>query len=103
MSNPHSISVPFDPASITIHIDGSCRAVYVQFSEAEVVKTVDCSRGDEVITVDLDANGEAVGVEAVGLQSLSINRIFETIRPHLKGVELSHLDNAEIAMPKVAV
>jgi len=103
MSSEHNISVPFDSKKITIHIDGSCGAVYVQFSENEVEKTLDCSRGAETVTVDLDASGKAVGVEAIGLQSLSINRIFETIRPHLKGIELSHLDNAEIAMPAVAV
>ena len=103
MNKTHHIAAPFDPRHITIHIDSSCQAVYVQFSENEVAKTVDCSRDGEIVTVDLDDSGMAVGVEAIGLESLSINRIFRTLEPHLKGLERSQLDDAEIAMPGVAV
>lgn len=99
----HSISVPFDPKGITIHVDTSCRAVYVQFTLKPVVRTLDCSRGNETVTVDMDAEGQAVGIEAIGLKSLSINQIFETIQPHLKGIRREQLDDAELAAPAVAV
>lgn len=69
----HTISVPFDPKSITNHVDTSCRAVYVQFTSKPVARTLDCSRGNETVTVDMDSEGQAVGVEAIGLKSLSIN------------------------------
>jgi len=103
MSNTHHISAPFDPSHITLHIDSSCQAVYVQFSDKEVARTLDCSRPGEVVTVDLDHSGMAVGVEAIGLESLSINRIFQTLEPHLQGLERSQLDAAVIDMPAVAV
>ncbi|NBB78787.1 MAG: hypothetical protein GVY36_04985 [Verrucomicrobia bacterium] len=99
----HTFSVPFDPTSITIHVDTSCRAVYVQFTSKPVVRTLDCSRGHETVTVDMDAEGQAVGVEAIGLKSLSINRIFETIKPHLTGIQREQLDNAELSASAVAV
>jgi len=99
----HTVPVPLDPKSITIHVDTSCRAVYVQLSPKPVVRTLDCSRGNETVTVDMDAEGQAVGVEAIGLKSLSINQIFETIKPHLEGIKREHLDDAELAASGVTV
>lgn len=93
----HSLAIPFNPRNITIEIDSSCRAVYIQFTKNTIEKTIDCSRDNETVTVDLDKNGEAVGVEAIGLQSLSINRIFESIKPHVKGITRSQLEAAEIS------
>lgn len=95
--------VPVDHGSITIHVDTSCRAVYVQFSSKPVVRTLDCSRGNETVTVDMDAEGQAVGVEAIGLKSLSINKIFETIKPHLAGIQREQLDDAELSASAIAV
>lgn len=95
----HSISIRFNPERITINIDSSCKAVYVQFTQNKIAKTIDCSRGDEIVTVDVDENGEAVGVETIGLHSISIKQIFDSIKPYVKGIKLSQLDEAKISMP----
>lgn len=102
-NSQHNISVASNSRNIAIHIDTSCGGVYVQFSDGKVVKTIDCSRNDEIVTVDLDAKGEAVGVEAIGLKSLSINQIFDTIKPHIPSISRESLDAAEISMPPIAV
>ena len=94
----HNLSIPFNPQNIEIQIDTSCDAVYVQFTRKAVAKTIDCSRDNETLTVDLDKTGEAVGVEAIGLQSISIKQIFNAIKPCVDGIELSQLDDAKISM-----
>lgn len=96
-NSTHKISVPFNPKHIDISIDSVCNAVYVQFSRNPVTNTIDCSRGDQIVTVDIDEHGNAIGVEAIGLGILSINRIFEIIEPHVEGIKREQLASAEIA------
>ena len=75
----------------------------MQFLSKPVVRTLDCSCDNETVTVDMDAEGQAIGVGAIGLKSLSINQIFETIKPHLVGIRREQLNDAEIAASAVAI
>ena len=69
-----------------ITYDPEVDAVYIQFREAEPARAVDVSEG---VTVDLDAEGNLVGIEVLdasermgqeGLDSLS----FELLAPRLR-------------------
>jgi hypothetical protein len=61
--------------SLTVEIDGSCHSVYIRFKRAKVHKTLSDDRKGAMLAIDLDARDEFVGIELVGIQSLSIAQI----------------------------
>jgi uncharacterized protein YuzE len=64
----------------SVEIDTQAAAVYVRFKKAKVAKTV--SHGGDLmqIAIDLDSNGEVVGIEAVGVKQFNIGPILEQAR-----------------------
>jgi uncharacterized protein YuzE len=62
----------------TIEVDREATAVYVRFKEGPVAKTVTQPCETMNIAIDLDAKGEVVGIEAVGVTEFSIRSILES-------------------------
>jgi len=54
----------------TLEIDPEAEAVYIRFSRAKVARTIaeDTPRRGAVVTTDLDAKNNLVGVEIVGVK-----------------------------------
>jgi uncharacterized protein YuzE len=60
-----------------IEVDTEARAVYVRFRDTAVAKTVSREADTMHLAVDLDANGEVVGVEAVGVTEFEIGMLLK--------------------------
>ena len=56
-------------------MDTEAAAVYVRFKRTKVVRTLARNVPRLHVAVDLDRNGEVVGVEAVGAREVQISRI----------------------------
>lgn len=56
----------------TVNVDPEAAAVYVRFKRAKIARTVARPSRSFHLAVDLDAKGEVVGVEAVGITEFSL-------------------------------
>ena len=75
----------------TVTIDNDALAIYVRFdSTRKVVKTqeVNCDSGG-VITVDLDGNGDVIGIEAVGVGEVTLGTLLERANVQAPELDLS--------------
>src|SRR5439155_833904 len=68
----------------TLEIDPEAEAVYIRFSRAKVARTIaeHPPRRGAVVTTDVDARNNLVGVEIVGVKEFSIKR-FGTHYPRI--------------------
>ena len=58
--------------ALIIDVDSVARAVYVRLSDKPVARTEPITTKGTIVTVDLDAKGDAVGVEVIGYGLLSV-------------------------------
>jgi uncharacterized protein YuzE len=75
-------------AKPVVEIDPTCHAVYIRFSSARVQKTLSDNRQGAVLTVDLDARNQIIGIELIGVRNISIAEIRRVLPDHLKGIDL---------------
>lgn len=64
-------------AAPTVELDSSAHAAYVRFSNNKVIRTLEVTSYDCIVTVDLDANGKTVGVELVGVTEFGIEPLLK--------------------------
>jgi uncharacterized protein YuzE len=74
-------------AAPVVEIDPACHAVYVRFSSARVHKTLSDNRGAAVLAVDVDAKGQIIGIELVGVQNISIAAIRQALPDQFKAID----------------
>ncbi|MDR1191275.1 MAG: DUF2283 domain-containing protein [Verrucomicrobiales bacterium] len=75
--NNRTVFIVDSPAPPVVTVDNEAQALYVHFNRrARVAKTKEvlCNR-EGVITVDLDRKGKVVGIEAIGVDSVSIRTL----------------------------
>jgi uncharacterized protein YuzE len=61
----------------TVEIDTEASAAYVRFKRTKVAKTFRHSSKWPIVTIDLDARGDVVGVEFVGVKKFNIGYLLE--------------------------
>lgn len=61
----------------TVELDSSAHAAYVRFSNNKVARTVEITSYDCIVTVDLDSEGNTVGVELVGVTEFGIEPLLK--------------------------
>ena len=66
----------------TVEIDTEASAAYVRFKRTHVAKTVRHSSKWPIVTIDLDHQGQVVGIEFVGVKKFNLNYLLEGI--HVK-------------------
>lgn len=76
MTHKSIINVPAKNPPI-VEMDSQICAAYVRFSNKRVKETKVVSENTCIVTIDLDSDGEVIGVELVGVKDF-------TIRPLLK-------------------
>lgn len=86
--NPFSGLVVRSSAVPTVEIDPTCHCAYVRFKTARVQRTIANNGPRTVVTVDLDARGEVIGVELIGVREFSVASIRQHLPPPLKQVNL---------------
>ncbi len=55
-----------------VEVDSTVRAAYVRFSNKRVSETKIVTEDKYTVTIDMDADGEVVGVELVGVEEFHI-------------------------------
>ena len=85
----HSIVVNSATAP-SIEVDTEAAAVYVGFKRAKVARTIPLEVPGMHIAVDLDRNGEVVGVEALGVREAQVGRILK-----LAAIKAPNIDFAQ--------
>lgn len=70
--------------------DSEADAVYVRFSRRPVARTVDQHAEKMNITVDLDAQGAVVGIEAIGVTRFTLRRILEAANVQAPNMDLAN-------------
>lgn len=63
-----------------VELDSAACAAYVRFTRKKVAKTKLVTSKGCVVTMDLDANGEVIGVELVGVRQFGIVELLEKAR-----------------------
>jgi uncharacterized protein YuzE len=61
----------------TIEVDSSVKAVYIRFKKAPVAKTIPQPGEHCRIAIDLDSNGDVIGIEAIGISQFSIHALLK--------------------------
>ena len=56
----------------TVEFDPSVMAWYVRFSDAKIAKTISQESPGRIYCIDLDSNGEVVGIELLGTKEFKI-------------------------------
>ena len=74
MKNVNVIQVVGKKAPI-ITIDPFTQAFYVRFSSNKVAKTIEDSDGSAIVNIDIDAKGDVIGVELIGVSGVSIAKM----------------------------
>ena len=93
MKNVNVIQVVSKKAPI-ITIDPFTRAVYVRFSAKKVAKTINDCDGGVIVNFDVDARGDVVGVELIGVEKVSIAKMGKILSKRISN--LPDLSKAEI-------
>lgn len=84
----HSFIVKGRPPT-TVEVDSRAAAVYIRFKRANVARTVPQHCSHMHIAVDLDAKGEVIGIEAVGITQFSLSLILEKASVRAPQVDFS--------------
>lgn len=66
-------------SSPTVEIDTEAAVAYVRFKSAKVARTVRHSSKWPIVTIDLDALGEVIGVEFVGVKRFDLAYLLKQV------------------------
>lgn len=73
-----------------VEFDAECGAAYVRFSAKSVAKTLErTSERGMIVTIDLDKNGEVVGVEGIGFDNFSISALLKAAKVQAERIDFS--------------
>src|SRR5437660_10299516 len=72
-----------------VEIDGESGGVYVRFSDKAVAKTIERQSDGPVITVDVDRQGEVIGIEGLCFTEFSLSQILRQANVRADRVDLS--------------
>ena len=86
MSDFNSLVIRATPPQ-TVEIDPSCSSVYIRFKRAKVNKTLNRQSGKTIVAIDLDSNGEVIGVELVGVRNVSISALRHHLPERMKTMD----------------
>src|SRR5438067_11704979 len=80
MKNRHTdILLVRSTARPTVEIDTEASAAYVRFKRTKVAKTFRHGSKWPIVTIDLDAHGDVVGVEFVGVKKFNLGYLLHGV------------------------
>lgn len=71
----------------TVEFDAEAMAVYVRYKVGKVARTIERASSTMHLAIDLDAKGEVLGIEGIGMTELVIEHLLQAAR-----VETPHVD-----------
>ena len=72
-----------------MEIDAESGGVYVRFSDKAVAKTIERQSDGPVLTVDVDRQGEVIGIEGLCFTEFSLSQILRQANVRADRVDLS--------------
>jgi uncharacterized protein YuzE len=88
MSLKHSLLVKSEKPQ-AVEFDPSCGAVYVRFSTKRVAKTIERATDPSIVTIDLNQDGEVIGIEAIGFDEFTIQQLLSAANMRTHNLDLS--------------
>jgi len=76
MSHKNIINIPTKNPPV-VELDSDSCAAYVRFSNKSVAKTEVLTEDKVTVTIDINANGDVVGVELVGVKEFNVNHLLK--------------------------
>ena len=76
--------------SPTVEIDTEVSAAYVRFKRAKIARTVRHASKWPIMTIDLDARGEVLGVEFVGVKRFDLEYLLRQVRLTVPAATMAH-------------
>jgi uncharacterized protein YuzE len=76
MSHKNIINVPTKNPPV-VELDSDAHAAYVRFSHKRIAETKVVAEDKYTVTIDLDRNGEVVGIELVGVKEFNVTGLLE--------------------------
>ncbi len=85
-------------SSPTVEIDTEASAAYVRFKQAKVARTLRHGAKWPIITLDLDARGEVIGVEFVGVKRFNLGYLLKCVpmKASLQAIARASYVSAEV-------
>jgi uncharacterized protein YuzE len=82
----------------TVEIDTEASAAYVRFKQAKVARTLRHGAKWPIVTLDLDARGEVIGVEFVGVKKFNLGYLLKRVplKASLQTIARANYISAEI-------
>jgi uncharacterized protein YuzE len=81
---------------LTIEVDSSVQAVYVRFKRTPVAKTIPQAAEHCQIAIDLDADGDVIGIEAVGVTHFSLHALLKMASVEAPNTDFSRAEYAPV-------
>ena len=70
-----------------VEFDPEAMAAYVRYKSGKVARTIERPSTSMHLAIDLDAKGEVLGIEAIGMEELVIEQLLQAAK-----VETPHVD-----------
>lgn len=86
----------------TVEIDQAASAIYVRFKRGRVARTIRHGSKWPLVTVDLDAGGDVLGIECVGVKRFNLQGVFKTARVQAPSEAMTHADFQFASEPQPA-
>ena len=80
---------------ITIEVDKEAKALYFRLQEGEIAETVESPDGEEIF-LDLNEQGQVLGIEVLDPGSIDIKSVFAELAKRYNIVDLSPLLNKSL-------
>jgi uncharacterized protein YuzE len=85
-----------------VEIDTAARAAYIRFKTSKVAKTISEDTTGPVVAIDLDENGEVVGVELVGVGEFTLRVLLRIARVKAPNIALDRAKYVPASQPAAA-
>ncbi len=73
-----------------ISIDSEVGAVYIYFKRCKVARTIERPSKSMILNVDLDSQGEVVGIEAIGMNEIEVKKLLQLAHVETPQIDWSH-------------
>ena len=72
-----------------VEFDPEAMAVYVRYKEGKVARTVERDARSMHLAIDLDAKGDVLGIEGIGMTELVIEQLLQAARVETPRIDCS--------------
>jgi len=86
----------------TVEIDQAASAIYIRFKRGKVARTIRYESKWPLVTVDLDAGGDVLGVECVGVKRFNLPSVLKTARVQAPSEAVTRADFQFASKPQPA-